>query len=147
VNSGWELVGNYGDMGVSTTTDVGGTYATNFGEYANKINTGVAGSTTTPGGVLTGSGGTGIAGAGGKGSSWWLVSAYNTGFVQSAGAENRSTLDNGNDYFKLFAVAGSACTAGGNCGPKRVPEPGSFALAGLALLGLTFSRRKILRKS
>lgn len=79
-----------------------------------------------------------------KGSSWWMISAYNTGY--GAG----TNLDMGNDFFKLYAVGGAKCTTGGNCGSAdtpRVPEPGSLALAGIAFVGLVFTRRQAKRKN
>jgi hypothetical protein len=69
----------------------------------------------------------------GKTSSWWLISAYNSGFTQSAGRETRGTLDNSNDYFKLYAVAGTTV---------KVPEPATLALTSVALLGVVGLRRR-----
>ncbi len=70
-------------------------------------------------------------------SSWWLVSAYNSGFGSSSNSSS-SGLDNHNDYFKLLAVAGSV--VGGTGG--RVSEPATMALFGLALLGVVAGRRR-----
>lgn len=119
-NAGWELVGNYGDMIVDKSP-----------EY-NKINTGTAN-------------GSGAAGAGQKGSSWWLISAYNSGF--GTAKESRGSLDNSNDFFKLFAVAGTTCLPGQDCGTKRLPEPATLALTSVALLGVVGLRRRKTQKS
>lgn len=80
-----------------------------------------------------------------KGSSWWMISAYNTGYGTG------TNLDMGNDYFKLYAVGGSKCTStvAGQCSPGtdiQVPEPGSLVLAGIAFAGLAFTRRQTKRK-
>lgn len=117
--TGWELVGNYGDM----TTDTSNPY--------NLVN------------------------SSGKTSSWWLITAYNSGFSQnttnsssSIATENRGALDNGNDYFKLYAVAGSKCTttvnAQGVCGgtTTKTPEPATLALTSVALIGVAGLRRR-----
>lgn len=117
--AGWELVGNYGDM----ITDTSNPY--------NTVN------------------------ASGKSSSWWLISAYNSGFAQTSNSstsiatQNRGVLDNGGDYFKLYAVAGTKCTSTvdnkGVCGGTstgKLPEPATLALTSVALVGVAGLRRR-----
>ena len=73
------------------------------------------------------------------GSSWWLISAYNTGFGLTS--QNGGVLSQGNDNFKIYAVAGYSCTTG-DCG-KKVPEPGSLALVSVGLVGALGFRRRL----
>jgi len=107
--SGWELVGNYGDLIQDTLSPF------------NTVNTTA------------------------KGSSWWLVSAYNSGFTGAKETLNSSALDNGDDYFKLYALEGSKCTStvAGVCGPGgSAPEPASLALVAVALVGGAAATRR-----
>ncbi len=86
--------------------------------------------------------------AAGKTSSWWLITAYNGGYTQSAGTVNRGTLTDGDDFFKLYAAAGTKCTqsvdANGVCGGQtvKVPEPATLALTSVALVGMAGLRRR-----
>ncbi|MFK4705354.1 hypothetical protein ABIC83_002182 [Roseateles asaccharophilus] len=110
--SGWQLVGNYGDIGVDTSNPY------------NLVNS------------------TGLT------SSYWLISAYNSGFAPTTGiTETRGGLTNGDDYFKLFAAAGTTCATtltNGKCGGSgsSVPEPASLALTSVALLSVAGLRRR-----
>ncbi len=75
-------------------------------------------------------------------SSYWLVSAYSSAY--GAG----TNLDQGNDSFKLLAVAGQTCVGtvtDSKCVPpttNKVPEPGSLALMGIAMMGFVAARRR-----
>ncbi|WP_088285252.1 exosortase-dependent surface protein XDP1 [Ideonella sp. A 288] len=81
-----------------------------------------------------------------KGSSWWLISAFNSTY----GGAATTALTNSDDYFKLASVAGTKCISSGtvNCGSSGggntgvVSEPASLALVALALVGAYGSRRR-----
>lgn len=94
---GWELVGNYSFLNVSTPLSFN---------------------------------------AASKTSSWWLVSAYNSGY-----AGHTAGLDNSDDYFKLSSFSGEFVTTTPETG--KVPEPGTWSLMGIAMLGLALGRRKL----
>jgi hypothetical protein len=70
-----------------------------------------------------------------KTASWWLVSAYNSAY---AGGSIGTGLSNGDDYFKMTGYGANVTTPTNT----NVPEPGTFALIGIALFGLTVARRK-----
>jgi len=64
-----------------------------------------------------------------KNSSWWLISAYNTGF---GGGHSWSS----SDYVKVLSVAATTTTQ------NNTPEPASLALAVAALAGIAGVRRR-----
>jgi len=73
-----------------------------------------------------------------KTASWWLVSAYNSSY---SGLAPTGNLSNSDDYFKLSGFGGSIVTPAPVPG-NTVPEPGTFALLGVAVLGLAAARRR-----
>ena len=73
-----------------------------------------------------------------KTASWWLVSAYNSSYSGLAPSGN---LSNGDDYFKLSGFGGNIVPQAPVPG-NTVPEPGTFALLGVAVLGFAAARRR-----
>ncbi len=82
-----------------------------------------------------------------KGSSWWLISTFNTALNGGSlscknAAGGATTCDPGNDAFKLNFVA----TLNPQTPPPpeggSVPEPGSMALAGIALAAVFGARKR-----
>lgn len=86
-------------------------------------------------------GGTAVNTGATQASSWWLISTFNSalngGMSCKKSDGTTTTCDNSNDAFKLNFISTKASPPP----PGNVPEPGSLALAGLALAGLFVVRR------
>lgn len=110
---GWTLVGSYADLAKDDTV--------------------VVPDPTKPNVVVPTFGDTAVKTGATLASSWWLISTFD-----SANRGTCTACDAGNDAFKLNFVSTKPPTT---TPPGKVPEPGSLALAGLALAGLFVVRR------
>lgn len=142
---GWELVGNYSDV----CRDSGGNFLTGTSNTCASTSQLIGSTTYTTSQVrYTNASSQLVDGTGSTlASSYWLIAAYNT-------TMGGGTWTNSNDAFKLdyLKTASYSCplgqnlSVGGNCLPggnnSGVPEPGTLALAGLAILGGWRLRRR-----
>ena len=115
--AGWELVGSFADLGTDSDKSV----QTGNGRFGDAA-------------ISTGADPT-------KGSSWWLISTYNTTFDTTGKCKDSKgkACSVGDDSFKLNFIATLLPT---KTPPNEVPEPGSLALAGVALAGVLGARRR-----
>ena len=160
VTIGWSQYG--ADISVLAFTGVGTPALSGITDWSSLT---TSGWTVVGNYEKSGNGGVSVNGAN-IASSYWLIGAYNPVFASSAletvgnpdsgctrdssgicmnGWVNSGTkwknYTNNNDYFKLAAVSGSLYAPPPPSSSTGVPEPGSLALAGLALAGLFGSRR------
>jgi len=123
--------------GTGTTTDITGLTTGTLsskgwelvGNYANLNTTWSSSNTSSDATVVAPN----SVNAEGLSSSWWLISAY-------TGTSTIGNLDPGDDYMKVLAVATRAPSTPPD--DNKVPEPGTLALMGVAIMGFVASRRR-----